>query len=32
VARALVPDLQVLSLDERIRTNAHDLGFEVVPR
>ena len=27
----LVTDLQVLSLDERIRVNAVELGFDVVP-
>lgn len=31
VARALVPGLRALALDERIRRNAVDLGFEVVP-
>ena len=31
VARALVPELRVLSFDERIRRNARDLGFETVP-
>lgn len=31
VARALVPGLKALTLDERIRRNAIDLGFEVVP-
>ena len=31
VARALVPGLKALTLDERIRRNAVDLGFEVVP-
>jgi hypothetical protein len=31
VARALVPGLRVLSLDERIRGNAKALGFETVP-
>lgn len=29
--RGLVTELQLLSLDERIRRNAADLGFEVVP-
>jgi hypothetical protein len=32
VARALVPGLRVLSFDERIRRNAQDMGFELVPR
>ena len=31
VSRRLVTDLQVLSLDQRIRANAVELGFEVVP-
>lgn len=31
VARALVPGPSVASLDDRIRRNARDLGFEVVP-
>jgi predicted nucleic acid-binding protein len=31
VGRALVPGLKALTLDERIRRNAVDLGFEVVP-
>jgi len=30
-SRALVTDLQILSLDERIRVNAIELGFDVVP-
>ena len=30
-SRSLVTDLQVLSLDERIRVNAIELGFAVVP-
>ncbi len=32
VARALVPRLRVLSLDERIRRNAREMGFETVPQ
>ena len=32
VARALVPGLRLLSLDERIRSNAGALGFEALPR
>ena len=31
VARALVTDLQLLSLDERIRANAAELGFDLLP-
>ena len=31
VARALVSDLQLLSLDALIRANASELGFDVVP-
>lgn len=31
VARNLVTELQILSLDERIRDNAAALGFEVAP-
>ena len=31
VARSLVTDLQLLSLDERIRGNAAELGFDIVP-
>ena len=31
MARNLVADLQILSLDERIRNNAAALGFEVAP-
>ena len=31
VARNLVTDLQVLSLDERIRANAAALGFDIAP-
>ena len=31
VARSLVTDLQLLSLDARIRANASELGFDVVP-
>ena len=31
VARSVVPELNVLALDQRIRDNAHELGFEVVP-
>jgi len=31
VARAAVPDLAVLSLDEAARANARGLGFEVQP-
>ena len=30
-ARAAFPGLQVLSLDERIRSSARDLGFAVLP-
>ncbi len=30
-ARAMLPDLRVLSLDERVRANARALGFGVVP-
>jgi hypothetical protein len=30
-ARAMLPDLRVLSLDDRVRANARALGFEVVP-
>ena len=31
VARSLVPGLQLLTLDERIRSNAVALGFDIVP-
>lgn len=31
VARAIAPDVRVLSLDRRIRRNASELGFELVP-
>ena len=31
ITRDLVTELQLLSLDERIRRSAADLGFEVVP-
>ena len=31
VVRALLPELRVLSLDERVRRNARELGFPVVP-
>ena len=31
VARNLVTELQVLSLDERIRDNAAALGFDIAP-
>ena len=31
IARDLVTELQLLSLDERIRRSAADLGFEIVP-
>lgn len=31
VARSLVTDLQLLSLDERVRGNAAELGFDIVP-
>jgi hypothetical protein len=31
VARAAVPDLAVLSLDDTVRANARALGFEVLP-
>ena len=31
VARGVVSDLQLLSLDARIRANAAELGFDVVP-
>ena len=31
VIRGLVPGLQLLAVDERIRGNALELGFEVVP-
>jgi hypothetical protein len=30
--RKEIPDLQVLSPDERVRTNAEALGFRVVPK
>ena len=30
-ARAALPGMQILSLDERIRTNAAKLGFAVIP-
>lgn len=32
VTRSLVTELELLSLDERIRANAVELGFEVAPR
>jgi hypothetical protein len=32
VTRTFVPDLQVLTLDDRIRDNARLLGFTVLPR
>lgn len=31
VARTAVPDLTVLSLDQRVRSNARELGFEILP-
>ena len=31
LARSLVPDLAVLSLDERIRGSAEQMGFQVLP-
>jgi hypothetical protein len=31
-ARAAIPDITLLSLDNRIRVNALELGFSVVPR
>ena len=31
LARSLVPDLGVLSLDERIRRSAEQMGFRVLP-
>lgn len=31
LARSLVPDLAVLSLDERIRRSAEQMGFRVLP-
>lgn len=31
VVRSVVPDLDILSLDERIRANARTLGFRVLP-
>ena len=31
VTRTSVPDLQVLSLDDRVRDNARRLGFTVLP-
>lgn len=31
LARSLVPETRLLSLDERIRSSGRDLGFEVVP-
>ena len=31
-ARAAVPGLSVLTLDERIRQNARELGFPLLPR
>lgn len=30
-ARMMLPNLRMLSLDDRVRTNARALGFEVVP-
>ena len=32
VARAVMPVLEVLTLDDRIRDTAHDLGFKLQPR
>ena len=32
LARSLVPDLALLSLDERIRRSARQMGFQVLPR
>ena len=29
--RGMVPDVHVLSVDERVRSNAHALGFDVLP-
>jgi predicted nucleic acid-binding protein len=31
LARSLVPDLTVLSLDERVRRSAEQMGFRVLP-
>ncbi len=31
LARSLVPDLAVLSLDERVRRSAEQMGFRVLP-
>jgi predicted nucleic acid-binding protein len=31
IARSAVPDLAILSLDQRVRSNAKTLGFSVVP-
>lgn len=31
LARSLVPDLSVLSLDERVRRSAEQMGFRVLP-
>lgn len=32
VVRSLVPDLQLLTLDQRVRDNGAALGFETLPR
>ena len=29
--RSMAPDVQVLSFDERVRSNSHALGFDVLP-
>jgi hypothetical protein len=31
LVRSLVPDLQLLTLDKRVRDNAAALGFETIP-
>lgn len=31
LAQSLVPDLAVLSLDDRVRGSAHQMGFRVLP-
>lgn len=31
IARAMVPEIRALTLDERIRANAREMGFEVAP-
>jgi hypothetical protein len=31
LARAMVPDLALLSLDERVRGSAEQMGFRIVP-